>query len=312
MTKRPITNLAASVRDRLLRQAHAGGLSFQLVLVRYYQERLLARLEMSRYNRNFMLKGGFLLYALALDNARQVPRPTRDVDFRAQGLPPDPESMRTVFEEISGIQLPDGVVFDVGRITAQAIVEDAEYPGVRIRIPASLSGTRDAVQVDIGFGDVVTPGPRQINFPVLLEDMPAPRVQTYSVETVIAEKFEAMISLALVNGRLKDFFDVYQLAKTEAFDGALLQEAVTNTFRHRGTGFDPNHPMFEDAFGTNPERQRHWAAFLRRTGLQSAPKQFVEVTCLVRDLLLPIYEACGTGARPPGTWSTDALAWILR
>jgi predicted nucleotidyltransferase component of viral defense system len=311
VTKRPVTNLPASIRDRLLKLAHAGGLNFQLVLVRYYQERLLARIEVSRYSHNFTLKGGFLLYALALGDTRQIARPTRDVDFRAQGIPSSPDSMRVIFQEICATPISDGVVFDVDQITAQAIIEDAIYPGVRVRIPASLSGTRDVVQVDIGFGDVVTPGPREMEFPILLEDMTVPRVQVYSKETVIAEKFEAMISLALVNGRLKDFFDVYQLAHADAFDGALLQEAVANTFHHRGTGFDLDHPIFDDTFSTDPVRQRHWNSFVRRTGLDAAPEQFAHVIVVVRLLLFPIFEGCAAGGGFSGTWSPDTLTWRM-
>lgn len=310
MTKRRVVNLPASTRDRLLALARTGELNFQLILIRYYQERLLARIEVSHYSHNFMLKGGFLLYALALGDAHQIARPTRDVDFRAEGVPSDPESMRVIFQEICAISIFDGVVFDVDRITAQAIIEDAVYPGVRVRIPASLSGTRDVVQVDVGFGDVVTPGPQEMEFPILLDDMTIPRVQVYSVETIVAEKFEAMISLALVNGRLKDFFDVYQLAHAKAFDGVLLQEAVVNTFHHRGTPFDPDHPIFDDTFAADPQRQRHWTAFVRRTGLGAAPEQFSDVVVVVRLLLFSIYEACASGTGFAGSWSPDAFTWM--
>jgi len=309
VTKSRVVNLPASIRDRLLALARTGELNFQLILIRYYQERLLARIAVSHYSHNFMLKGGFLLYALALGDAHQIARPTRDVDFRAQGVPSAPDSMRGIFQEICAISIPDGVGFDIDRITAQAIIEDAVYPGVRVRIPASLSGTHDVVQVDVGFGDVVTPGPQEMEFPTLLDDMTVPRVQVYSVETIVAEKFEAMISLALVNGRLKDFFDVHQLAHAKAFDGGLLQEAVVDTFDHRGTTFDPNHPIFDDTFGADSERQRHWVVFIRRTGLGTAPDQFADVVVVVRRLLFPIYEACASGDGFAGTWSPDALRW---
>lgn len=181
--------------------------------------------------------------------------------MRADGVRNDPETMRSVFAEVSAVTLPDGVSFNADGITTESITEDADYHGVRVHVPAQLAGARGRVQLDIGFGDVVTPEPQTLEFPVLLGDMSAPSLLAYSVETVVSEKFEAMISLSLINSRMKDFYDIHFLACTHSFDAEILQQAVKNTFSRRGASFRAAPVIFDRSFGADAERQRQWLAF---------------------------------------------------
>lgn len=309
MTQRPVKDVAASVRDRIRAIHRRTGLDYNPLMTRYYQERLLKRMELSSYANNFVLKGGFLLYAIAVESGWSIARPTQDLDFRAEMLKNDPETMRAAFTTICGIDLNDGIAFNVEGMTVRTIAEHKEYPGIEIRIPVSLGTSRDWVQVDIGFDDIVTPGPHEMELPVLLDGMEPPRVKAYSLETVVAEKFEAMIYLSTENGRLKDYFDLYQLARTSEFHGALLQEAILNTFRRRGTRFLPDPPIFRPEYFADPDRQRrHWAPLARR--VKGAPTQFADVVAAVRDFLLPVYDACMRGALFSGAWDPDALRWL--
>jgi hypothetical protein len=256
-----------------------------------------------------MLKGGLLLFALAKAAARSLGRPTKDVDLRADGVVNEPGELHTIFAEICKVALPDGVVFDIGAITAEPITEDADYQGVRVHVPVRLAGARGRVQIDIGFGDIVTPGPRSMDFPVLLEGMSVPSLQVYSNETVVSEKFEAMISLSLVNSRLKDFYDIYQLAHAYRFSGSSPQQAVRNTFRRRGTDFRPNPAIFQDSFAIDLDRQRQWRVFLNRTHLTQAPSAFVDVTADIGKFLWPVHDGCIHSIDLAGEWDPDRLAW---
>lgn len=199
MNSRLRGHLDISVRDRLLAVAKREGRDFNVVLNLYYQERQLARLAASSYRDHFILKGGLLLYALAIGGKQQFARPTKDIDLRGGGISNDADNLRAIFVGVCAIEMPDGVSFDATGVTAEHIAEDAMYHGVRLHIPVNLAGARGRIRVDIGFGDVITPGPWDMELPTLLSDIPAPRVLAYSLETVIAEKFEAMLNLSLIN-----------------------------------------------------------------------------------------------------------------
>ncbi len=300
----------ASVRARLLNIARRERRDFNLILNLYYQERFLARLAASRHCERFLLKGGLLLFALTAGQPHTLGRPTKDVDLRAEGIGNDPDRLCTLFAEVCSLDLSDSVVFDAGEITAERITEDADYQGIRLRIPVRLAGARGRVQVDVGFGDIVTPGPRLMAFPVLLSQMVAPTLLAYSIETVVAEKFEAMIALSVVNSRMKDFFDLGWLAQTQPFVGAVLQRAIRNTFHRRGTLFLPDPAVLQPSFAWDEARQRQWSAFLRQSHLAGAPESFGEVMALLRQFLQPVHSACLEERSFSAEWSAALLRWL--
>jgi predicted nucleotidyltransferase component of viral defense system len=199
-------NLAASVRARLLNHAREREFSFELVLTRYALERLLYRLSRSKFAHRFVLKGAMLMMTWF----EEPHRGTGDLDLLGFG-DPNPDALITVFREIMATEEEDGLVFDVEGLRADAIREDVEYGGVRLRTIATLEKARIAVTIDIGFGDAIEPGAVLIDYPALL-DMPAPRLRAYARETVIAEKFQAMVALGRANSRMKDFYDIWVLS----------------------------------------------------------------------------------------------------
>ena len=262
----PAANRIASIRQRLLDRARIRGEDFQLVLDRYAVERLLYRLSISPHRDQFLLKGA-LLFALWFD---QPQRPTRDADLLGFG-PPEPERLAALVAELCAIEDDDGLRFDVGSMAVEPIREEAAYEGLRIRLLAFLGDARCHVQWDVGFGDAVTPAPADVDYPVMLEGMPAPRLRVYPRETVFAEKLEAIATLGIANSRMKDYFDLLALLREGAMDNPVLTEAVRATFQRRGTALPDGVPFgLTDAFATDAQKQAQWTAFLRRNRL-SAP-----------------------------------------
>ena len=230
------------------------------ILVRYIQERLLYRVAQSEYRSNFFLKGGALLYAINQEKAR----PTKDIDFLGTHVNNDGEYIRFIFAQIVSVSCEeDGILFDWDSIRVEDITQDKEYHGLRLTILASLDTVRQSISMDIGFGDVVTPGPQDLQYPLLLEDVPSMSVLAYSLETVVAEKFEAMISLSVNNSRMKDFFDVYGILNSGKLDKDVLTDAIENTFQNRGTSYVENHPLFNDDFYKDTNRIVRWKGFLK-------------------------------------------------
>ena len=244
-----ITN-AISVKDRLKKQAIEDGKTMQDKLVTYGLERTIYRLSVSIYVERFTLKGGIFLYAL-FDG--EYARATMDIDFLAQRIPNDVEEMKKVFNDIFSIECDDALRFDLNTLKVINITEFKEYHGVNVSIMGYLDRTKVPISIDIGFGDVVYPGRVKMEFPVLL-DMEVPEVYAYSIYSVIAEKFEAFVSLGLANGRYKDFYDIYVLADRCDLNGVELKNAIIETFTHRGTGFD-DIAAFDDDFTKDETRQ---------------------------------------------------------
>ena len=259
-------NVAASIRQRLLNLARERGEDFQQMLINYALERLLYRLAQSEHRERFVLKGA-LLFRLWFNLTQ---RPTRDADFLGFG-DADPECCATVLREIAAMDVSahDGLVFDAASVRATEIRKDAGYPGVRVTMRAALDGARIPVQCDIGFGDAITPEPVQQAYPTLL-DMPAPVLVVYPLETVVAEKLEAMVKLAAFNSRMKDYFDLWVLMRFENMDRALLPAAIRATFARRQTALPASLPA-----GLTPEfaasQEKLWQAFLARSGLTAPP-----------------------------------------
>ena len=250
-------NIAESKRARLANIAQAKGYDFDLLLLLYLEERLLYRISQSSFGNHIVLKGGLLLYSIF----GQTARPTRDIDVLARDLPAEPVSLAKLFLAVLEVECPDGVSFDPSTIEAQSIREGANYQGVRLSIVGNLGKARKRIQLDFGFHDVVIPEPITTDYPVLLDD-PAPSVTVYSLESVIAEKFEAMVSLGSVNSRMKDFYDIYLLALTHDFSGEVLSQAVSQTLLRRKTVCPQPLIVFTQEFAGDPGRQKLWQPFL--------------------------------------------------
>jgi predicted nucleotidyltransferase component of viral defense system len=270
------TNIAASVRARLLNLARQANQPFDVLLTRFIHERLLYRLSRSPHADRFVLKGAMLLNTWLPETARG----TRDLDLLGFGDASEQRILR-IFREVLAIAGDDGVAFDLDALQVGLIREALEHGGVRLRGTASLSGARIAVVVDIGFGDSVEPGLETIDYPALL-DFPAPRLRAYAPETVIAEKFQAMVALGRANSRMKDFYDIWILTRTFDFATDRLPRAIAATFARRQTAIPTDRP---DAltldFAEDPLKQRQWAAFI--ADIDHAPRQLA----LVVDDLAP-------------------------
>ena len=259
-------NLAASVRARLKQHADAAKQDFNLTLTHYGLERLLYRLSVSRHAPNFLLKGA-LLFQLWYD----VPhRPTRDADLLGFGRD-DIDSAVATFREICQVTAQDGIVFDPASVKGSLIRKEAGYGGVRVDLRATLDGARMALQVDIGFGDAVTPAPQAISYPVLLSDLPAPQLRAYPKYTVVAEKFHAVCLLGMSNTRMKDYFDLWVLLDDKTLDPLELRRAIKATFARRKMALPSCGSSLpsglSDLFAQNALKQTQWKAFLRKNGL---------------------------------------------
>lgn len=274
-------NLTASVKARLQNEAARRGEDFNLLLLRYAIERLLFRLSQSPYADRFLLKGAMLFVVWD----EKTHRPTRDLDLLGFG-PSEKEDLQKLFQAVARVPVvDDGLVFDPATVRAEEIREDNTYGGVRIRLLAKLGPAEVPLQIDVGVGDVVTPAPETVDFPALLE-YPAPRVRTYPVYTVVAEKFEAMAKLGIANTRMKDFHDVWFLMHRFQLDGSTLRRAIEATFARRKTALPVWPDPLSDAFANDPTKQMQWAAFIRRNGLTGLPDQFPEVITALRTHLI--------------------------
>ena len=296
-------NMAASVRDRLKVLARTRGENFDLMLVRYGIERLLYRLSRSPWEKNYVLKGAmlFTVWAGALH------RETRDLDLMGFG-DSSVGSLVENFRAICAVAVPDdGLVFvDVRGETIQAL---QDYGGARLTVLAKLTTARITIQVDVAFGNRITPRARRIEFPVLL-DFPAPRLRAYPVETVVAEKLQAMVDLGLRNGRLKDYFDLWHLGRTVRFDGSLLVQAVRATFIQRKTPIPLNEPAgLTSRFYDDAARETQWRAFLRKVGDGNSDTALSDVVKFLRLFLLPLLKAAGAEAPFPKVWEPGG-PWV--
>ena len=259
MTK-PIKNYGKSVKTKLLNLMNSSGYKYMYLLARYFNERLLYRVSVSPYRENFLLKGGSLLYAF---NGLET-RPTIDIDFMAQRISRDREYLEKVFREILSIEcLEDGVTFDVNGLRSEPITVEKEYPGSRFFVTAQMDTIVYPMSIDVGFGDVVTPGPVPVDFPLLIQDVPSINIQAYSLETIVAEKFHAMVERDVNNSRMKDFFDCYQILTTKELDDEMLYEAVKATFDNRELAYNADLQLFNDDFYTDEVRLKRWRSHFR-------------------------------------------------
>ena len=296
-------NNVASIRARLKNVADKEQKPFDFVLMLYFIERLLYRLSISKYSDQFVLKGGLLLYTIMNEKARA----TKDIDMLARQLGSDLDELKNIFTEITAITANDSVTYDATTITSERIKEDADYEGVRIKLTATLGNARKVLQFDIGFGDVIVPKPQMMEYPTLL-DMDKPLIHTYSKESVIAEKFEAMLYLAEANSRMKDFYDIYSLCVNYDFDGRVLFEAITQTLNRRGTPLSKSPAVFSDEFAHNKDKHTQWNAFKRRANVAEGIT-FDEILRILWIFLKPVFEAVIKKREFFSQWSKDTGTW---
>ena len=283
--KKPVKNHAKSVKTRLLNLMNSSGYKYMYLLARYFNERLLYRVSVSQYRDNFLLKGGSLLYAF---NGLET-RPTIDIDFMARQISRNHEVLERVFREILSIECEeDGVTFDVEGLRSEPITVEKEYPGTRFFITAQMDSIVYPMSIDIGFGDVVTPSPVEVDFPLLLGDIPAISIKAYSLETVVAEKFHAMIDRDVTNSRMKDFFDCYQILTTKKLDDEGLFEAIKATFDNRGLIRNDDLRLFSNEFYTDGARLLRWKAFMKKIQWKEE-LSFVDVMRVITTRLEPMY-----------------------
>ena len=301
MKKPPAKNVAASVRERLHQLAARRHEDFALVLTRYALERLLYRLSLSEHRDRLILKGAMLFHAWT----ESPHRPTRDLDLLGFGEPSQ-DRCREMLRDICMIpDAGDGLTFVLDSLKAEAIKEDDIYHGVRIRLTVNLAQARIPVQIDIGFGDFISPAPQEIDYPALLE-MPAPRIRAYSMESVIAEKTEAMVSLGLLNSRMKDFYDVWFLARTFMFEAGMLRTAMVGTFARRQTTWSAESisGLFFELANDSAKRIQ-WRAFVTRSRLQ-APEDLQTILDDIQVFAL-IPNANSMRWPPGGPWMSQPL-----
>ena len=274
-------DLAASVRARLLNVAKAQGADFNQVLVRFALERILYRLSQSAHADHFLLKGA-LLFTLWYDMPH---RTTRDADLLGFG-PSDLESIAQTFRDIASVDVEDGIAFDPASVSVEEIRKDAGYTGARVLITGEIAKARCKTQIDIGFGDAVTPGPVNAVYPVLIEDLPAPRLRTYPVYTVISEKLHAIALLGMTNSRLKDYLDLWVLLDRETLNANTLSRAIAATFLRRETLVPTVLPVgLTDEFSADSSRQAMWVSFLKKNEITIVPLS--DVVGKLREILEP-------------------------
>jgi predicted nucleotidyltransferase component of viral defense system len=298
-----IKNIEASVKARLKNIAKDENINFNQILLLYFQERLLYRVSISNYKENFFLKGGLLILSLTEFKTR----PTKDIDFLACGVSNDISDIEELFREICNIQVNDGVTFDSESIVAERIAEGADYRGVRIKVKSYLGNARRKLQLDIGFSDIIIPKPQKMKYPIFLNDQERPKIKTYSLESVIAEKFEAMLRLSFINSRMKDFYDIYIVSEIRNFDGMILKEAIFSTLQKRKTPLEKNPAVFTKKFIEDKTKIRMWNGFLKR--IRNERMEFTKVMKRINSFLNPIYISILEEKEFLKTWNHQKYLW---
>jgi len=298
---KPLRNIPASIRQRLLNRAKADKRPFNELLQYFAMERFLYRLSKSSHADRFVLKGALMLRVWQSPEAR----PTMDIDMLGRTSNPETVIAAQVRDILSVEVEPDGLIFDASTIRTEHISEDADYEGIRVRFTGELDAARVNMRIDIGFGDVVVPDPEISELPTVL-DLPPPKLLCYSRESAVAEKFEAMLKLGELNSRMKDFYDIWLLSRHLDFDGDILAEAIRRTLERRGVGVPSDIVPFSDGF--TEMKQVQWTAFRRRLGQEQVPVDFAEVVVMVRGFLLPIVTVLHSG-RPTGLRWTAPGPW---
>ena len=299
MTQKKEKDIAASVLQRLLNRARANKEDFNHLLNRYGMERFLYRLSVSSYSEEFILKGA----SLFLVWQEQSYRVTKDADFLSFG-DPSLGRLSEIFIEICDIECPvkDGILFLPESVKALAIREEQAYDGVGISLSGALNKARVSLQIDVGFGDIVTPSPEMIDYPSLLE-FPKPKLRAYSKYSVVAEKVEAMVKLSMANSRMKDFYDVWLLSKLDEFEYEILKQAVQNTFQRRETRIPIKQPVALTAeFYHDSQKQQQWKAFIRKSKIKDKPEDLESLVVELSTFIMPVFQQ--------NTKGSDRYVWV--
>jgi predicted nucleotidyltransferase component of viral defense system len=304
MKRKEIKDLGASIRARLTNIARETKRDFDAILLQYIQERFLYRLSISPYHLAFVLKGAllFLVYGMPFL------RPTKDVDFLVRSKSRDNVTIKNMIQDIARIDVKDGVRFFPESVSLESVMEDADYKGLRVKLKGSLDKARKTLQIDIAFGDVLVAGPVEMEFPLLLDDQPVPRLKIYSKESTVAEKFQSLVKLNILTSRMKDIYDILFLASHQAFDMNLLHKAIVKTFNRRGTPIEDRNSVFTKEFKSSKEKQTQWTAFLRRSHLESY-KAFDKA---IDHLELFLEPACSRKSLSSGdelSWNPENWSW---
>ena len=278
-----VKNIAASVHRRLLNKAKESSRPFNELLQYFAIERFIYRLSKSPHADKFILKGALMFSAWC----GPASRPTMDIDLLGK-IDNRLEVISAAIKDACLMAVEaDGISFNAETVEAVRITEDAEYEGVRIRVHGRLGNARVSVQIDIGFGDVIVPNPSTVSYPAIL-DFPAPELKGYTMESTIAEKFQAMVKLGVLNSRMKDFYDIWVLSRTFDFKGEILAEAVEKTFEKRNTPVNMNTAIFDPSFGKDGNKNVQWQSFISKTKLTNAPESFEEAIAVVKLFLEPL------------------------
>ncbi len=259
------TREAQSIKAKILNIARGDNKTYQQLIVRFFHERILYRLSKSKYREHLILKGGSLLYAFE----EFTPRPTIDIDFAGKAIDNNKSNIVRVFREITSMETPeDGIEFQTDTITAQDITIEKEYPGVRISLVGRIGTYRQQLTMDVGFGDIIVPGPIEIWYPTIISSMEEPQIMAYSLETVIAEKFQTMIERGRFNSRMKDYFDLYRIITVHTFDSNQIREAIFATIKNRNTIITEDNDFFDNAFSEDIQLNRQWNNYKRRLNIE--------------------------------------------
>lgn len=276
-------NIAHSLKAKLLNLSDHDNRRYQQLLVRYMQERFLYRLSESIYSNNFILKGGALLYAYD----EFLPRPTLDVDFMGTHISNDKDAIVMAFQEIAIQEVEDdGVRFLSGSVGASDIAVERKYPGVRISVIGFLDTIRKELTFDIGFGDVITPGPVIMTYPTIIDSMESPRITAYSLETVVAEKFQTIVEKSVFNSRMKDFYDLYRILTAHEFDENTLLDAIRATFENRNTDFSACEFVSSPEFINDSILEKRWNAYSHKISIEN-PLTFREIMMEIVNVVKP-------------------------
>ena len=298
-----MADIAASVLARLKNKAKESGRSYQLCLQLFCQEEFLRRLEKSQYTENLVLKGGLFIYSVTDFDSRV----TVDVDFLLRNVPNTPERLQTVIETI--ISTPtnnDFVNFEIKDIAPIAVAK--KYAGIGVSLVARIKNTKTPFSIDFGVGDVIVPKQQKRRIPTQLDNFTAPTVNTYSLETTIAEKIDAILSLMEFSSRMKDYYDIYYLANKFDFDGKVLSEALKKTFDNRGHRFTVE--QFEQVMGFDDDAamQKEWKAFVRK--IETKTDDYSTVLKTIKTFLTKPFTAAVESREFTDNWTAQNGRWI--
>jgi predicted nucleotidyltransferase component of viral defense system len=296
--KKEVKNISVSVRNRLMNISNETKRDYNAILRHYFQERFLYRISISPYRSSLVLKGAFLLMTKDVSKFR----PTKDIDFLGISLSNTIEEYVEIVKEIASINVEDGVQFLCANITGKKIKEDSDIEGVRVHIPYKMDTIKGYFSIDIGFGDTITNGPYEIEFPVLL-DFPSPKILVYSLESAVAEKFEAIVNLNFVTSRMKDFYDLIFIARINSFNRDVLSEAIQKTFENRETNVEDMNTIFDESFKNDIQKQTQWQSFLQLNKLNENIN-FSEIVSKIQSFIQPVFDS-----KTKNNWNPNKWEW---